>query len=324
MSQQLKPDYAFSPSLLDAFQRMVDTKVEDFFYQDETGAWHLNWNETEETLHFSEEEVDALLKQEFIDKVNKVPTPPSEAASKGTAFNEIVDCLILNRKPTNQGIVIKTIRKGKDLFDVRQKKLEMDAEKSDGVIPIIPEYDLPNSETLFAKIGVPFIYAAIDGFEFFFDLQFCLEAAEYFKGSIAQYYTKANIETSKGLVEIHGYIDYLRQMKLFDAKTTKRYNWGDFQKKWQRYAYPFTLIESGMMTEVNSFEFTIYVLTGGSSRSPLITGKQYKEVYTYDHEQARRMLTQQCERVIEFLEDNRSLITNEKVFGNGISDNRQD
>ena len=311
MSQQLKPDYAFSPSLLDAYQRMVDTKVEDFFYQDETGAWHLNWNETEETLHFSEEEVDALLKKEFIDKVNKVPTPPSEAASKGTAFNEIVDCLILNRKPSNPDIVIKTIRSGSDLYYARRVK---DA-----------NCQIPDCELQFAKIGVPkFIYAAIDGFEFYFDMMFCLEAAEYFKGSIAQYYTKANLQTSKGVVEIHGYIDYLRHMKLFDAKTTKRYNWGDFQKKWQRYAYPFTLIESGMMNEVNSFEFTIYVLSGGSSRSPLITGKQYKEVYTYDHEQARKMLTQQCERVIEFLEENRELITNEKVFGNGISDNRQD
>ena len=118
MSQ--RPDYAFSPSLLDAYQRMVDTKVEDFFYQDEAGAWHLNWNESEETLHYSEEEVDALLKQEFIDYVNKVPKPPSEAASKGTAFNEIIDCLVMKRKP-NDGIVIKTIRNGKDLFDVRPK-----------------------------------------------------------------------------------------------------------------------------------------------------------------------------------------------------------
>lgn len=318
MSQQLKPDYAFSPSLLDAYQRMVDTKVEDFFYQDETGAWHLNWNETEETLHFSEEEVDALLKQEFIDKVNKVPTPPSEAASKGTAFNEIVDFLILNRKPTNHNIVIKTIRSGDDLHKARTLGFLEQLRKGK------PEPRKEDNDATFAKIGVPFIYAAIDGFEFFFDLQFCLEAAEYFKGSIAQYYTKANLQTSKGVVEIHGYIDYLRHMKLFDAKTTKRYNWGDFQKKWQRYAYPFTLIESGMMNEVNSFEFTIYVLSGGSSRSPLITGKQYKEVYTYDHEQARKMLTQQCERVIEFLEENRELITNEKVFGNGISDNRQD
>ena len=60
--------------------------------------------------------MDALLKQEFIDRVNKVPEPPSEAASKGTAFNEILDCLIMKRKP-QEGIIIKTIRKGEDLYE---------------------------------------------------------------------------------------------------------------------------------------------------------------------------------------------------------------
>lgn len=318
-----QPNYAFSPSLLDAFQRMVDTKTEDFFYQDETGAWHLNWNETEETLHYSEEEVDAMLKQEFIDKVNKVPTPPSEAASKGTAFNEIVDCLVLKRKPTNPAIIIKTIRKGEDLYNARVAKLSYESDVlGKNVIPEEPKPQTSIDE--FTKIGVPFIYVALDGFEFFFDKEFCLEAAEYFNGSICQYYTKANLQTSKGVVELHGYIDYLRQDRLFDAKTTKRYTFGDFQKKWQRYTYPFTLIESGMMNDVNSFEFTIYLLKGGSGRTPLISGTQYKELYTYDHEQARKMLTQQCERVAEFLEANRALITNEKIFGNGISDNRQD
>lgn len=319
---QLRPNYAFSPSLLDAFQRMLDTKAEEFFYQDENGDWHLNWNEEEGTLHYSEEEVDAMLKQEFIDKVNKVPFPPSEAASKGTAFNEIIDCLIKKCKPTNSDIIIKTVCNGEDLFEMRQKKANVDAGKSDGIVPVIPKYDLPSCQEVFAKIGIPFIYVSLDGFEFFFDKNFCIEAAEYFKDSICQYYTKGLLETSKGLVELHGYIDYLRQDRVFDCKTTKRYAFGDFQKKWQRYTYPFALIESGMMNEVNCFEFTIYVLSGGSSRSPLITGKQYKEVYTYDHEQARMMLTQQCERLVEFLEVNRKLINNEKVFGDGISDNR--
>ncbi len=319
MNQPL--NFAFSPSLLDAFQRMLDTKAEDYFYQDESGAWHLNWNETEETLHFSEEEVDALLKQEFIDKVNKVPTAPSEAASKGTAFNEIIDCLVKKSKPTNPSIVIKTIRSGEDLFDARLKKACYEADNLGK--DVMPENMKPDeSIAQYTKIGVPFIYVTLDGFEFFFDKDFCLESAEYFKGSICQYYTKGNLETAKGSVELHGYIDYLRQDRVFDCKTTKRYTFGDFQKKWQRYTYPFTLIESGMMNEVNSFEFTIYVLSGGSSRSPLITGKQYKEVYTYDHEQARLMLTQQCERLAEFLEENRELITNEKIFCNGISDNR--
>lgn len=298
MLQPNKKDYAFSPSLLDAYQRMLDTTAEEYFWKDEAGAWHLKWNEKEETLHYSEEEVDALLKQEFLDKVNKVPTPPSEAASKGTAFNEIIDCLILHRKAVNPKVVIKTVRSGDDLSQARK------------------ETGLSEDDKIkFEKIGKTFIYAGLDGFEFFFEKEFCLGAAEYFRNSICQYYTKSLLETQKGIVELHGYIDYLRQDKVYDCKTTKRYSFGDFQKKWQRYTYPFTLIESGMMREVNSFEFTIYVLSGGSSRQPVITGKQYKEIYTYDHEQARNMLTQQCERLAEFLEENKALITNKKVFG---------
>ena len=311
MKTQLKADYAFSPSLLDAFQRMIDTKVEEYFYQDETGAWHLNWNETEETLHFSEEEVDALLKQEFLDKVNKVPEPPSEAASKGTAFNEIIDCLVKRSKPSNPDIIIKTVRCGQDLYEARLKTKSQEEIAQDA------------SMAEYVKINVPFIYVALNGFEFFFDKDFCLEAADYFKGSICQYYTKANLETSKGVVELHGYIDYLRQDKVFDCKTTKRYAFGDFQKKWQRYTYPFALIESEMMNEVNIFEFTVYLLKGGTKTSPLISGTQYKEAYTYNHEQARSMLVNQTERLIDFLEENRESITNLKVFAqDGISDNR--
>ena len=308
-----QPNYAFSPSLLDAYQRMVSTKPEEFFYQDEAGAWHLNWNETEEMLHYSEEEVDALLRQEFIDYVNRVPSEPSEAASRGTAFNDIIDCLVLKRKPSGR-TVIKTIRSGEDLYEAKTEKARME-ENSFSISP-------HDCDAIYAKVGTPFIYSALDGFEFFFDKDFCREAGEYFGGSICQYYTKANLETTKGIVELHGYIDYLRMMHVYDAKTTKRYSFGDYQTRWQRYAYPFTLIESGMMNEIQSFEFTVYVLKGGSGRTPLISGTQFREVYTYDHEQARTMLTQQCERLIEFLEANRHLITNEKIFGNGTTDNR--
>ena len=133
MSKPSKVDYAFSPSILDAFQRMLDTKVEDYFYQDETGAWHQNWNETEETLHYSEEEV---------------PTPPSEAASKGTAFNEIVDCLVLRKKAVNPNVVIKTVRSGDDLSQTREET----GLSEDGRIT-------------FDKVGKTFIYAGLDGFQ---------------------------------------------------------------------------------------------------------------------------------------------------------------
>lgn len=304
--KNIKPDYAFSPSLLDAFQRMTDTSVEDFFYQDEEGKWHTNWNETDGSLHFSEEEVDDLLKKEFIDTINKVEREPSEAASKGSVFNEIVDCMILKRKCTYEGMVIKTIKDIEDLYRVKHGYKDY--------INIESE-DYQSCMKIYSSAGnKPFIYASLDGFEFYFDIDFCREARDYFQGSIAQYYTKCLLKTPSGVVELHGYIDYLKEMNVFDAKTTKHYTFGDYQKRWQRYTYPFSLIESGLMNEINSFEFTIYVLKGGTSRTPLITGTQYREVYTYSHEEARSMLIGQCEKLISFLEENKNMITNRKVF----------
>jgi len=306
-TQLLNTKYAFSPSLLDAYQRMIDTSVEGYFYQDETGAWHANYSESDGTLHFSEEEVDARLKQEFLDYVNKVPTPASESACKGSCLNEIVDCMVLGRKSILPQYTIKTVRNGSDLFAARVRAGIVNEDSSQA-----------DADAAFASVGQVFFYAALDGFEFFFDKEFCLEVADFFSGSLCQFYTKANIETSRGIVELHGFVDYIRQMKVMDLKTTKRYTFGDFKKKWQRYTYPFTLVESGLMKDVQEFEFVVYVLKGGTGRTPLITGAQYREAYTYDHEQARTMLAQQCECVADFLEENRTLITNQKVFANNV------
>jgi len=299
-SQQLKPNYAFSPSLLNAFQRMLDTKAEEYFYKDESGAWHLNWNESEGELHFSEEEVEALLKQEFIDTVNKVPQPPSEAASKGTAFNEIVDCIVMNRKP-KPDFIIESLRG----YDIKREEGAVDEVGK----PIYYDY-------WFEHINKPCIYASVNGFEYYFDMDMCKEMARYFKDSICQFFTKCNLQTSLGVVEIHGFIDYLRRSIVYDLKTTKKYSFGDYSKNWQRYAYPFMLIESGLMNDVDLFEFTVNVLKGGTATQPLITSSVYREIYNYDHEQSRAMLTNQCERLIEFLEENKDLITNKKVFAN--------
>ena len=127
-------------------------------------------------------------------------------------------------------------------------------------------------------------------------------------------FTSATIDTKFGEVELYGYVDELRENKVYDLKTTSRYEFGKYAKYWQRHAYPYTLIESGMCTEINSFEFTAYALKGGTSRTPLITGVQYPEVYQYNHEQSKVLLKEICERFCEFLEDNRSLITNKKIF----------
>lgn len=293
------PNYRFYPTLLDKFQTFLDTTAEDYFYQDEDGKWHKNYSEAEDAFHYSQEEVDALLKQELLDAINRVPHDPSEPASKGTALNEIVDCIIHNRKSDNKNVLIKSL-KGIDV------KREFGCTDEVGK-PVYYDY-------WFEHIKVPCIFAEIDGFSFYFDKDFCKSIAEYFKGSLSQVFTSATIETEFGEVELYGYIDELRENKVFDLKTTSRYEFGKYSKYWQRHIYPYTLIESGACTEINSFEFTAYVLKGGTSRTPLITGVQYAEVYQYNHEQSKMLLKNICERFCQFLEDNRDLITNKKIF----------
>lgn len=293
------PNYRFYPTLLDKFQTFLDTTAEDYFYQDEDGKWHKNYSEAEDAFHYSQEEVDALLKQELLDAINRVPHDPSEPASKGTALNEIVDCIIHNRKSDNKNVLIKSL-KGIDV------KREFGCTDEVGK-PVYYDY-------WFEHIKVPCIFAEIDGFSFYFDKDFCKSIAEYFKGSLSQVFTSATIETEFGEVELYGYIDELRENKVFDLKTTSRYEFGKYSKYWQRHIYPYTLIESGACTEINSFEFTAYVLKGGTSRTPLITGVQYAEVYQYNHEQSKILLKNICERFCQFLEDNRDLITNKKIF----------
>lgn len=293
------PNYRFYPTLLDKFQTFLDTSAEDYFYQDEDGKWHKNYSEAEDAFHYSQEEVDALLKQELLDAINRVPHEPSEPASKGTALNEIVDCIIHNKKSDNKNILIKSL-KGVDV------KREFGCTDEVGK-PIYYDY-------WFEHIKVPCIFAEIDGFSFYFDKDFCKSIAEYFKGSLSQVFTSATIDTEFGEVELYGYIDELRENKVFDLKTTSRYEFGKYSKYWQRHIYPYTLIESGACTEINSFEFTAYVLKGGTSRTPLITGAQYAEVYQYNHEQSKMLLKNICKRFCQFLEDNRDLITNKKIF----------
>lgn len=287
MNKQVK--YKLYPSLLDKFQSFIDLSVEDYFYQDENGGWHKNYNESTGEYHYTDEEVYELAKQDLINAINRVRST-SEAASKGTAFNELVDALINNKKS-------ETLKTKKVFYDVNGNFIRT---------------EWPLNQEVFKLAGVQ---AEIDGFTFIFDINLLKEAAEYLKGSINQVYTSATIDTCYGKVELYGYIDELRKNKVYDLKTTKKYEFGKYQKYWQRYVYPYCLIESGECSEIESFEFTCYQLSGGTEKQSLIKGKKYPEVYNYNHEQSKSLIKAHCERFIEFLEENKELITDKKVFG---------
>lgn len=273
----MQPDihYRIYPTLLDSWWKFQNQRLEEFFYQDESG-WHLNYNEADGTYRYSQEEMDAMLEQELIDKINRVPTEPSEAASKGTIFNEIVDCIIEKRGCNHDGWTVESI-----------------ADENG------------NKST---------IRGALDGFEFMFDAAFCKQVAAYFADALPQYYIEAVLPCRYGNVLLYGWIDELCKDIVKDIKTTKRYEFGNYQHYWQRHVYPYCLIESGDCKTIKGFEFTVVKWTGGTKYQPLLSGEMYKEYYTYDHCESSSLLRQECERFIEWLEDHRDKITDKKIF----------
>ena len=287
MSQPIS--YKIYPSILDKFQSFVELSAEDYFYQDDKGDWHKNYNESTGEYHYSDAEVYELAKKELIDAINRVRTT-SEAASKGTAFNELVDAMITKKKS-------ETLQTKKVYYDVNGNFIRS---------------EMPLNQKVFKLAGVQ---AELDGFTFIYDINLIKEAAEYLEGSMNQVYTSATIDTCYGKVLLYGYIDELRKNKVYDLKTTKKYEFGKYSKYWQRHVYPYCLIESGECTEVESFEFTCYQLSGGTEKNQLIQGKKYPEVYNYNHEQSKALIKSHCERFIEFLEENKELISDKKIFG---------
>lgn len=299
MNQQ--PKFRFYPTLLDSFQNYVDSdSIWDKYYGNS------------ETPSISVEEFHEQKRQDLLDNINRAEHEPSEAASKGTCLNEIVDRIVMGKSPSDSNVIVKTIKDLESCQDAIKHRV-YDPNKSNEENE---QMYVVRAQELLEKIRQPFIYASVGGFEFYFDINFCKEVAKYFNWCLCQYRTSAILPTSKGDVELYGYIDYLREKSIFDLKTTKSYAFGNYAKYNQRHAYPYCMEESGMMAEVRDFEFTVYQLSGGTSRTPLITGRQNKEVYTYSRKQSVEILTENCERFIDFVNDNMDLIdlSKTKIF----------
>ena len=259
------PKYRFTPSLLAKWTDFVDSEA---LYQEFYG----NSDEPSVSL----EEFEAKQEKELWDAINRVPQEPSEAASRGTLLNVIVDCKVQWERP-----------------DAKYKIRRISDERG----------------------RMTAIAGECDEFSFEYDADLCRMLFDYFKGCICQYRCEATIDTAFGDVILYGDADYIRRDKVFDLKTTKSYKYGKFEKGWQKDLYPYCLIESGDTKNIKGFEFTVVKWAGGTKTQPLISGEMFREYYTYDHCESAALLRQECERFIEWLEVNRDKITNKKIFG---------
>lgn len=258
---QGQPKYKLYPTLLDSFYGYLNS---DVIYEKYWG-WSENPPHTPE--EFREQQFQAI-----IDKINRVPFD-SEAADKGTCFNEIVDCLIEHRKS--------------DKMQIEKVYEKINEVETDKLVALKSTYN--NREFTF-PIGV------------------CREFADYYKGALTQQYVEATLPTAYGDVLVYGFIDELMPDSVHDIKTTGSYSVGKFKDHHQHLVYPYALLQSG--SDVRTFEYNVAEFNKGG----YVTGT-YTETYVFNPERDIPILRDHCEEFIRFLEENRELITDIKIFG---------
>ena len=193
MQSQSKPAYCIYATLLDAYCDYLDTPL----------IYDKYWGFSNEPPH-TLDEFWVIQHNSLIDKINRVPFT-SEATSKGTAFNSVIDTLI-DGKPDNK------VKLGK-LLDENGKPYVIQAE--------------------------------LDGFTFQFPVEICKEFARYYKGAIPQVYVEAILPTAYGDVKLYGYIDELMPFSAHDIKLTGSYSASKFKHHNQHIVYPCCLTENG-------------------------------------------------------------------------------
>lgn len=201
--------FRFYATLLDAFSD----------YLNSNRIYERYWGRSENPP-FTADEFGEKQFQALIDRINRVPLD-SEAADRGTAFNELVDCMVENRKPSPGFIVEK-------IYD------DMGNGK---VVAVTAEY----KERLYR-----------------FDIRLLREFADYYTGSVPQLHVSALLPTPKGNVQLYGYIDELLPLSVHDIKTTNSYFVGKFKSHWQHIVYPYCLWQNGYsLDSISTFEYNV-------------------------------------------------------------------
>lgn len=172
----------------------------------------------------------------------------------------------------------------------------------DAVVTKSMDYDLPT------------YFGSHEGFDFLFDGELVRKLADRFAYSLCQTFTSANILTSKGLVKLYGYPDYVCGDIVFDLKTTASYTFGKYRNKWQSKVYPYCLVMSEAVQTVTEFQY-IVAEVGKPNAQGVITGEVYKESYYYTFGECSDAIRSFLEEdLLPFIEDNRSAITNNQIF----------
>lgn len=272
-----RPDFYLYPSLLDSYQ--------DYLNSEET--WLRFWGNSD-TPSVTLEEFERKQFAGLIDKINRVQPAweETEKRDRGTAFNEIVDCMILGSKSDKMEV--------ERVYEVWSK-----GNSEDGVL--IDNNALHTDKVIALK-------ATYNKRMFDFPLPICREFADYFKGATPQVYCEAVLPTKHGDVLLYGFIDELMPTSIHDIKVTGSYDAWKFKDKWQRVVYPYCVNANG--GRVTDFEYNILLITERKKKSSYETITEY---YNYTDADVKR-LQAFVEEFIEFLQQHRELILDTKIF----------
>ncbi len=144
---------------------------------------------------------------ELMDRINKVKRPTPPAAMKGTAYNDLIDALILGKPLTPE------TKKSRGT----EKQVYKWIHYEDGQ-PVAFEFDRLIADTISKRLA----------------------------GAEMQVYQKASIETPEAPVTLHGYMDYVNQQTVTDLKTTGRYTFPKYLHSYQYKVYLYILRQSGI------------------------------------------------------------------------------
>lgn len=251
--------YNFYPSILDTFYNYINCSK----------TYQKFWGNSESPSK-SVEEYEQECFNQLIDRINRVPFE-SEAADKGTAYNELIDCIIEKRKSE-----IITIERIKGM----------------------------QGETISFNVGYK-------NQLFSFDYNSAMFISQTLHNAICQELIEANLQTSKGLVRLYGYADYILPNKIIDLKTTSaQYQTFKYRENNQHLVYLYCLQQKGI--DITLFEYLILQFGKGINED-----KIYTEYYNFDSnkESDLSILQNNCTHFIDFLESNKHLITDKKIFG---------
>lgn len=289
--QNKRKHYSAYATLLDGFQSYLDAeKTYNKYF-------------TSENPSMTVDEWCDKMYTDLINKINRVPFT-SEAADRGTAFNELVDALI--KRPLDDRLKGNDMECEKITFRVVLLQIK-GRRKTDPVVEklayeVIYDPDKKKREEAIAKLKgdeeTP-AFQEPQTFTYFKDVTD--EFVDYYDGAMSQVFLKGTLETSCGDIDLYGFADYLMPFSCHDMKTTKNYHAGNYKDHWQHLVYPFCLHRMGM--DISHFEYNITNFK-----------ETFSEVYVFEPSRDIPKLRDICEHFIQFLEANRDVITDEKVF----------